>query len=183
MPTSELLCSMRYRRYLIDSIGFLNRLMYSNWVFLMSTWLSWLSCRYRIFICGNMLNFRGTSARKLLDRSSFISPVHFEIVPSYVCLMLVPARISSFRDTGSLINELICSYYYWAFFFFIFATLTYFIIYLKLYPQSMHLLHIHWLICWRSLFIPNSLILVITNQCLNLYHSDIYLIFSWHSRP
>jgi hypothetical protein len=59
-----------------------------------------------------MLNFRGTSARKLLDRSSFINPVHFEIVLSYVCLMLVPARISSFSDTGSLINELICSYYY-----------------------------------------------------------------------
>lgn len=47
---------------------------------------------------------------------------------------------------------------------------------LKTISQPRHLLHIDRLIYWRSLFIPNSLILVITNLCLNLYHSDIYLI-------
>lgn len=125
IPTREALFSMRARRYLGESMGFLKRLMYQSWVFLMSAWVSWLSCRQRIFMWVKMLNLRGTSAKKLLDRSNLMRPVHLEMVGSQVCLMLVPARINSFRDAGSLMNELICSYYYSPFLFFIYATLTY----------------------------------------------------------
>lgn len=100
-------------------IGFLNKLIYSKCALLISTWLSWLSWRYNIFICVKLLNFIGSYDKKLPDKSSFIKPVHFVTIDNSVCFIFVPARINNFRDAGSLINELICSYYYWVCFFFI----------------------------------------------------------------
>jgi hypothetical protein len=47
--------------------------------------------------------------RLLAERSSLMSETHLLMVDISVGLILVPARISSLRLAGSLINSLICN--------------------------------------------------------------------------
>ena len=61
--------------------------------------------------CGKLLKERGSSLNWLPDRSSLISEEHLLTVLSSLGLMLVPARMSSLREAGSLMNSLICSSY------------------------------------------------------------------------
>lgn len=102
---------------MVNCIGFLNKLIYYNCVFLISTWLSWLSWRYNIFIWVNILNLSGNYDKKLPLRSNFIKPMHFVTTDSYVVFIFVPAKISNFKEAGYFIKVLICSYY--SFFFFV----------------------------------------------------------------
>lgn len=95
----------------------MNKLTYSSWVPFISMLVSWLSWRYSILSCTKFVNFSGISLKLLLERSNLMRPVHLDIVLSSVCLILVPAKINSFSEAGSLIKELICIYYSWVVFF------------------------------------------------------------------
>ncbi len=91
--------------------------------------VSWLSWRYSILSCTKFVNLSGISLKLLLERSNLMRPVHFDIVLSSVCLILVPAKINSFSEAGSLIKELICIYYSWVVFFIYLLSANHYITY------------------------------------------------------